>query len=300
MLKYNHQSRFYGLFVFLVQCLIFRVNEAALNVKYVVDANETKFLEKNESGQVDYQVVITLKGQKVEKRVPLSISLVLDTSGNVGANNELEDMLTSAQYVINNTIPGDYLGLLTFDTEATEELNLQPITTTRAIQIFELLNVITPEGSSNLIEGVRKGIDQQTQRKAQGEESLLPQLQAVILFNGGIPNVGITEVEDFKNVVKQISQESDADVRVFTAGQGLKSSPKQLESLLKYLISKSNQQLCEEQGIVFVPLVRTVYGGWSNQSVRFFRQVASLIAGKTGEDRNLIGGHTIQGLSVYF
>ena len=59
------------------------------------------------------------------------------------------------------------------------------------------------------------------------------------------------------------------------------------------------QELCQQEGITFIPLIAEADGGgWGPQAHKVFNELAKITSSTTGEPESLVAGHLLQSLGL--
>ena len=143
------------------------------------------------------------------ERQPVHISLLLDTSGSMSSEGKLSHAQMAASELLNQLEEGDTFSLVTFSDTATVVIPTTPLSGVAMAQ--RALRGISPEGGTNLYDGIQVGLHQLEAIESPGNRRL-------ILLSDGMANIGQTEPEALSRVASSLVSEG---VSVSGIGLGL-------------------------------------------------------------------------------
>jgi hypothetical protein len=140
------------------------------------------------------------------KRAPLNLSLVLDISGSMSANDGTEkNRLEWAKEAIGRAIDAlnadDYVSLIIFDTHS--EVLVPAAQVSDKAKIMEKVKALNPRGSTNLHAGLQDGFTQ----IAKFQDDLTGYENRVILISDAWLNTGVTEDSALTKLVSDYAAE---------------------------------------------------------------------------------------------
>jgi VWFA-related protein len=109
-------------------------------------------LLENNNEIIDFSII-----QEINTRLPLAVSLVIDTSGSMAQGNPtpLSNAISAAEIFINQLQPEDAIGILAISDEISVQ---QPLTTEKAVAI-RALEGLTASGNTSLYDAVYQSVD---------------------------------------------------------------------------------------------------------------------------------------------
>lgn len=120
-------------------------------------------------------------------RQPLSLTLVVDVSGSMAQGQRLELVKQSISTLLAQLRPDDSVAIVTFNTSAQQ---LLPPTSVRDIErIAEVVRGLSPNGSTNLDQGMTLGYTLASQQFRQDG------MNRVLVFSDGVANTGRTTAD---------------------------------------------------------------------------------------------------------
>ena len=137
---------------------------------------------------------------KEHQRVPLNISLVIDKSGSMEAENKLENVKKAALFVVDNLNKSDYFSLVTYDTHVNTPIASNLVSNKESLKL--LIKNITSGSSTNLSGGMMEGYAQVTLNFQNGY------VNRVLLLTDGLANTGITDPNQLKKIVTEKNRRS--------------------------------------------------------------------------------------------
>lgn len=143
------------------------------------------------------ELTVTLEGEQARDDQPISLALVLDTSGSM-AGQKLADAKKAAHRLVDLLTERDELALVTFGTELTFTERRPLDAQTRAV-FHAAIDAATASGSTNLSGGLEAGWH--ALRSAQGARRL-------VLVSDGQPTVGLTTQGQFSGLVGRVHDDA--------------------------------------------------------------------------------------------
>ena len=137
----------------------------------------------------DIHLVLDLVAPKAEfetKRAPLCIIPVLDCSVSMNDNNKLHYAKQSLLKLVDNLTSDDYMGLVSFGTDARPEAPPQRMTPENKAKFKKMIGDFEVRGNTNLSGGLLLALEMAKNTDLSDET-----LTRVILFTDGQPNVGV-------------------------------------------------------------------------------------------------------------
>jgi Ca-activated chloride channel family protein len=141
---------------------------------------ESSYVLKSSDGSSVLGVVIQAPGE-ASRRVPVSLALVVDTSGSM-AGHKIEHARSAARAVIESLGEGDEVSLIEFETEAQMRVPLTRVSKTSRKVLLDAVAGLTDRGGTALFAGLDAGL-----------RSLAPasnRVRRLLLLSDGHANVG--------------------------------------------------------------------------------------------------------------
>jgi len=140
--------------------------------------------------------------EKNFKRKNLNLSVVLDVSGSMGANDgTAKSRIEWAKDALRETLaklnPSDYFSIILFD--STHSVLLDTVLVENKDSILKLIDTIYPRGSTNLESGLRKGFELVESRIEPGYEN-----RVILISDAGL-NTGVTDPRSLLRLVTDYS-----------------------------------------------------------------------------------------------
>lgn len=164
---------------------------------------------------LDTHLIVTLTGDGHIERSSVGIIPVIDRSGSMASARKMEVAKAALEHLPTFLGDGDGIGLVSFDHAVTEHLVGSLIGAGVGVEnIVSAVHGLRPRGTTNLFEGLTKGIDAAAQlRKLAGGKIEV----RVLLITDGLANVGVTDPDEIAAGVSDLP----AGVRVSTIGVGV-------------------------------------------------------------------------------
>jgi Ca-activated chloride channel homolog len=154
-------------------------------------------------------------------RAPMSLALVMDTSGSM-AGPKIEHARSAARSLVQSLPDGDILSLHTFSDEANERVPPTTLDATTRMRILSTISELEVRGGTNIFDGLRIGASRVIHAPATHA------VRRVVMISDGIATVGPTSPE----VLGQLaSRGADQGVQVTAIGVGLEYDEKTLNAL---------------------------------------------------------------------
>ena len=170
------------------------------------------FKSVSEGSNDSFSVMVSLLPPQSEVRVPVDICCVIDISGSMNdsapapssQNNEESDFTVldlvkhSVKTIVACLKDGVRLSIVSYSTNARVELQLTNMDETGKNSALEILNDLRTEGSTNIWDGLLKGMEAMSQSDSIGRNS------AIFLLTDGCPNIEppkghIPSMKDYKD-----------------------------------------------------------------------------------------------------
>lgn len=172
--------------------------------------DKVRFDQENE-----IHLVVSLDAPALDwekKRTPIAIIPVVDISGSM-AGEKLEYAKQSLLKLVDHLRPGDYCGLVAFESFVHEIHPLVELTQSTKDSLKAKIGDLKDRGGTNFSDGLMKGLD--WANKADIPEGMLLR---VIMFTDGQPTGGVTTPDGIKKLLEV--NRGRATVSAFGYGQG--------------------------------------------------------------------------------
>jgi len=166
---------------------------------------------KSEFGKPNYHLLkIGIKAKEVtlEERKPANMVFVVDVSGSMSREDRLEQVKKSLRTLAENLKDGDKVGLVVYGSEGRVISDL----TSEKRKIFDAIDELHPEGSTNAEEGLNLAYDMAKRGFEDGK------INRIILCSDGVANVGNTGADE---ILKQVKKQSEKGITLTALGFGM-------------------------------------------------------------------------------
>jgi Ca-activated chloride channel family protein len=155
------------------------------------------------------QIGIQARSGSGSVRTPLNLALVLDTSGSMADPEKMPYLKASLEVFLHGLNPEDRVAIVTYSTYARVERSSQLVGDGRWIQ--DLVRQLTPDGFTNLYDGLMAGFDQVQ------DHYDIRYNNRVILLTDGIANQSVT---DPQRIAEDALKFNDQGIYLSTVGLG--------------------------------------------------------------------------------
>ena len=172
--------------------------------------NDMIYAEQPSPHYLEVLVTAAPETTSLQKRLPLNLALVIDTSGSMRDENKLNYVKQAAIALVNRLRPEDRLAIISYSTEARVVLPSGPVRMEQEARW--LIQSLRADGGTNLGAGLIEGYHQL--REFAGSQTV----NRVLLLSDGKANQGITSSSELSRMVLQ---EADTGISLSTFGVGL-------------------------------------------------------------------------------
>lgn len=151
---------------------------------------------------------VGLQAERDVERAPVSVTLVIDTSGSMATGDRLRLVQAAADALLADLGPTDQVAVVEYGDQA--QVVSQP--TADAGQVREAVASLTPDGSTNAEAGIALGYDVARSAYLEGATN------TVVLFSDGVANVGETGPEA---ILSRITAEAEDGIVLHSVGVGM-------------------------------------------------------------------------------
>ncbi len=196
-------------------------------------------------------ITVTAPEAEVDRRMPVDVSVVMDTSGSMSGWHKIDYAKLAARELVQSLQPGDRVSLVTFSDRARVVLPAQSVGDKTGI--LTTIDRIHEGGGTNMYGGITTGLEE-----LRGGES--GYVRRLLLLSDGHANVGISDSASLSSLARQASV---ADVSTSTIGLGLDFNEDLLASMAdagggSYHFVDEPQQLAQIFGNELDTMTRTV------------------------------------------
>ncbi|NUN16255.1 MAG: VWA domain-containing protein [Myxococcales bacterium] len=153
---------------------------------------------------------------------PLNLAVVVDTSGSMNDAGKMEFVKLGLKRLLDELSEADRFALVKFDTDATVVFPSAHLTLAKKQELLSAINNLTPDGWTNLYDGLLAGYKEVEKSQAAG------QIPRVMLVSDGLPTAGIEDAGLIVNMSKKFNAKG---IGLTTIGLGVTSDQKLMASL---------------------------------------------------------------------
>ncbi len=154
------------------------------------------------------RIGVRARDVKPERRPPVTLTFLVDTSGSMARENRLELVKRSLDVLLDELHDDDKVGLVTYSSTAREVL--EPTSDRAATRVA--LARLHPEQSTNLEDGMRLAYAMAARNASRGVTS------RVILCSDGVANVGATNA---RSILETVADAASAGIEMVAVGFGM-------------------------------------------------------------------------------
>ncbi len=181
------------------------------------------------------------------KRLPLNLSIVLDVSGSMGANDgttksRLQWAKESLIHIVNQMSEEDYLSIVLFDTSS--EILLSTIAVAEKQKIIDMVNKLKTRGSTNMEKGLRDGYEMVSDNFKADYEN-----RVILISDAGV-NTG---VRDESSLLKLVTDYASEKIGLSAIGLGLSFNQKLIHAIT---MSKGGNYSFVNSGVGMLKMVK--------------------------------------------
>jgi Ca-activated chloride channel family protein len=151
---------------------------------------------------------VGLQAARAVERAPVSVTLVIDTSGSMATGDRLGLVQEAAEGLLAQLGPDDQVAVVEYGSDA----RVVSHPTAAAGQVREAVASLTPDGSTNAEAGIALGYDLARSAYREGATN------TVVLFSDGVANVGRTGPEA---ILSRIETEAEDGIVLHSVGVGM-------------------------------------------------------------------------------
>lgn len=166
---------------------------------------------RSEFGKPNYHLLkIGIRANEVsfEDRKAANMVFVVDVSGSMAREDRLEQVKRSLRKLSEHLKEGDRVGLVVYGSEGRVISDL----TSRKKEIFNAIDKLVPDGSTNAEEGLRLAYKMARRNFEKGK------INRIILCSDGVANVGVTGADE---ILKQVKEDAEKGITLTTIGFGM-------------------------------------------------------------------------------
>jgi Ca-activated chloride channel family protein len=159
-----------------------------------------------------YLLRVGLQGRYIapEDRDPSLLIFVIDVSGSMDRGDRLGLVKQALALLVGELRADDRVGIIVYSDDS--RAILDPTPASDAATIMRAINALRPEGSTNVVDGLRLGYQMAENYRRAG------QITRVIVLSDGVANVGITEPG---GMLETIQHGVNSDITLSTVGFGM-------------------------------------------------------------------------------
>ena len=174
------------------------------------------------------RVALRAKDADPRERKPVNLTFVIDVSGSMAREDRLELVKRSVRLLVDRLDERDTIGIVVYGT--TGRRLLAPTSAASRERIMDVINRLTPEGSTNLEDGLTLGYDMAMESFRRGASN------RVVLCTDGVANTGQTEADA---LLARIRNEAKRGIDMMALGFGMGNYN---DALLQRLADEGNGQ----------------------------------------------------------
>ncbi|MFW5691607.1 MAG: vWA domain-containing protein [Chloroflexota bacterium] len=159
-----------------------------------------------------YLMRVGMQGRYIapEDRTPVFLTFVIDVSGSMDIESRLGLVKESLALLLDELREDDRVAIVVYSDNS--RVVLEPTAATDRADIDRAIDTLRPEGSTNVVDGLRLGYQLARENRAEGENT------RVVVLSDGVANVGITEPG---GMLEQIQSAVDEGITLSTIGFGM-------------------------------------------------------------------------------
>ena len=140
-----------------------------------------RFVEAEQTGSLKARLLVRSRDLDTDRRPPINIALVIDTSGSM-EGQPIEDARTASLALLDMLSPGDRLSVVTFGSRTDVLVPSEPLRRRSVARLREGISEMRAEGTTDLAGGLQAGLQQvMAHLDASG-------INRVVLLSDGVPN----------------------------------------------------------------------------------------------------------------
>lgn len=171
---------------------------------------------------------VGIQAPDAQKRRPVNVTLLLDTSGSMGDGNRIEIAERAAQTIIDNLRERDRVAVVKFEDRV---ISSYPHNSPRSVRRDGEITRLWAGGATNVQEGLDEALWLADHARKENPEAV----NYVILFSDGVANVNATDPFAILHNVGQDSEYSRVNpIRIVTIGVGIDGNDHLLEQIAQF------------------------------------------------------------------